>query len=146
MKKAVVIIFAVAVLGVLGMYFNNQDSSSLASDSSSNSSQSASQSDSELSNGKFKNGTFTGSLAETIYGPVKISVVINGGKITDVNFIELPHNESRSTQISKDAKPVLHQNTLKAQDSEIDFVTGATTTTWGYKESLQSALDEALKT
>jgi uncharacterized protein with FMN-binding domain len=41
------------------------------------------------------------------------------------------------------SKPQLKQTTLDAQSSQIDFVSGATSTSYGYQESLQKALDKA---
>ncbi len=39
--------------------------------------------------------------------------------------------------------PILIQNTLTAQNANIDMVSGATVTSTGYLQSLQSALDQA---
>lgn len=41
------------------------------------------------------------------------------------------------------ALPILIQDTLTAQNANIDMVSGATVTSTGYLQSLQSALDQA---
>lgn len=44
---------------------------------------------------------------------------------------------------SAEAIPVLSRETLQAQSGNIDTVSGATYTSEGYRQSLQSALDAA---
>lgn len=94
---------------------------------------------------KYKDGTYTGNAAETLYGNVQIAVVVNGGKITDVKYLQMPFAEERSQSITDAAKPLLKATTIDKQSANIDFVTGATSTSFGYQESLQAALDQAAK-
>ena len=47
--------------------------------------------------------------------------------------------------INAHAGPLLLQRTLIAQGADIDTVSGATYTSDGYRESLQSALDQAAR-
>lgn len=91
----------------------------------------------------YKDGTFTGDTAYIPYGPVQIAVVVSGGKITDVNFLQMPSDQGYSRQVAAAAEPLLKQTTLQAQNANIDFVSGATATSSGYQQSLQSALDKA---
>ncbi len=143
MKKTIVIIFAVAILGSLGLYAKQQKTITAAPSAA----PIAQTSPSSPQTGKsYKDGTYQGSTADTLYGTVQISVVVSGGKISDVQFLQMPHDEQRSIDITNTAKPLLKQNTLAAQSSKIDFVSGATSTTYGYQESLQAALDKAAGT
>jgi uncharacterized protein with FMN-binding domain len=137
MRKALLIIIAVAILGALALVAKKPASTPTGS-SSSSSSQSSSRS--------FKNGTFTGSAAETPYGTVQIRIVVSGGQISDVKFIQMPNGEDRSRQITAMAESPLKTNTISAQSANIEFVSGATSTSFGYKESLQAALDKATGT
>ncbi len=66
-----------------------------------------------------------------------------GSKITNVSFVQLTAFDGRSQQINSDAAPILLQETLSAQSAKIDTVSGATYTSDGYEQSLQSALDQA---
>jgi uncharacterized protein with FMN-binding domain len=84
----------------------------------------------------------TGSVAQTQYGPVQVRVTVVGGKITQAEALQSPSG-GRSTQISGTAIPQLNKNAVAAGSADIDAVSGATYTTGGYKESLQSALDQA---
>jgi uncharacterized protein with FMN-binding domain len=68
---------------------------------------------------------------------------VANGTITDVSVVEYPNGNGRDQEINARALPVLIQETLKAQSADIDMVSGATVTSDGYLESLQSALDKA---
>ncbi len=87
--------------------------------------------------------TYTGSVAQTQWGPVEVRVTIAGGKITDVALPQYPNGNSRDQEINAYALPTLVQETLKAQSANVDMVSGATVTSDGYLQSLQSALDQA---
>jgi uncharacterized protein with FMN-binding domain len=86
---------------------------------------------------------YTGSVASTRWGDVQVSITVAGGKITDVAVPVYPSGNGRDQEINAYALPVLRQETLTAQSATIDSVSGATVTTDGYLESLQSALDAA---
>lgn len=88
-------------------------------------------------------GTFTGSATNTRYGPVQVQITVTGGKIVDVQAVEYPTDNSRDRQINERAIPQLVSETLNAQSADIHFVSGATYTSQGYLDSLQSAIDQA---
>ncbi|GLY38230.1 FMN-binding protein [Amycolatopsis sp. NBRC 101858] len=88
-------------------------------------------------------GTFTGSAADTRYGPVQVQITVAGGKITDAEAIQYPQESGRDVRINSAAVPELNQETLQAQNAQIDTVSGATYTSEGYQQSLQSAIDQA---
>jgi uncharacterized protein with FMN-binding domain len=151
MRKALVIIFAVAVLGGASFYVTNNKSKNNVVVSPQSDISQASQTptsnkpttNSSSPSSSYKDGTYTGKVADTPYGPVQITAIISGGKITDVNFLEMPTDEQRSRTITAQAKPMLKQAAITAQSASIDFVSGATSTSYGYQESLQAALDKA---
>lgn len=88
-------------------------------------------------------GTYKGSLVDTPYGTVQVSVTIRGGKISEVTALKLTDDGGRSVQISREAVPILRSEVLRAQSANVDSVSGATYTTEGYLGSLQAALDSA---
>jgi uncharacterized protein with FMN-binding domain len=88
-------------------------------------------------------GTFTGTAADTQYGPVQVRIVVSGGRITDAQAVQVPDGSGRDVRINSAAVPTLVQETLQAQSAQIDTVSGATYTSEGYTQSLQSALDQA---
>ena len=87
-------------------------------------------------------GTATGDAISTRYGPVQVRVTVKDGKITAIQGLVLTGNDPRSTEISASAEPTLRQEALTSQSANIDVVSGATFTSAGYAQSLQSALDK----
>jgi uncharacterized protein with FMN-binding domain len=136
MKKTLVVILSVAILGVLGIYTDKTPSAAGSAPSANNNSGGSSSS-------AYKDGSYTGKAADTPYGTVQMAVVISGGRISDVNFLQMPSDEGHSREVTAFAEPLLKQTTLNRQSANIDFVSGATSTSIGYQESLQKALDQA---
>lgn len=64
-------------------------------------------------------------------------------RITRVTVPEYPNHTDRSVFINEQALPILVQETLKAQSTGIDLVSGATYTSQGFLTSLQSAILQA---
>jgi uncharacterized protein with FMN-binding domain len=87
--------------------------------------------------------TVTGVAAATRYGPVQVQITVTNGKLTAVNAVEYPIADPRDAQINAYAIPALTQEALAAGSANIDLVSGATYTSDGYINSLQSALDKA---
>jgi FMN-binding domain len=83
-----------------------------------------------------------GKVANTSYGPVQIQLIKRNGKIVKVAVLVQPTNTLNDVQIGKFAFPKLISETLAAQNGKIDAVSGATYTSAGYIQSLQSALDK----
>ncbi len=86
--------------------------------------------------------TVTGDAAQTQYGPVQVRITVSGGKITKAEAVQAPKG-GQSDQVTSNAVPKLNQAAVAADSAEIDAVSGATYTSAGYKQSLQSALDKA---
>jgi uncharacterized protein with FMN-binding domain len=87
--------------------------------------------------------TFTGAVAQTRWGPVQVTITVAGGKITAVDVPQYPSGNGKDREINAYALPILKQDTLTAQSANIDMISGATVTSDGYVQSLQSALDQA---
>ena len=85
--------------------------------------------------------TATGIAVDTQYGAAQVRVTVKGGKITDIEALQLQGNDSRSLQISSSAEPILKQEALAKQSADIDAVSGASFTSASYTQALQSALD-----
>jgi uncharacterized protein with FMN-binding domain len=88
--------------------------------------------------------TTTSALGTTIttrYGPVQVKVTETSSRITDVTAVKLPSQDSHSQSIAAYAAPKLRQEAITANSARIDVVSGATYTSDGYAQSLQSALD-----
>jgi uncharacterized protein with FMN-binding domain len=87
-------------------------------------------------------GQLIGSTVQTPYGPVQVQVTLQNGQITDVQALQTPGDQRRSQQISQYAAPQLRSEVLQAQSSQVHTISGATYTSEGYVQSLQSALDQ----
>jgi uncharacterized protein with FMN-binding domain len=83
-----------------------------------------------------------GKAASTAYGPVQIQLIEKNSKIVKVAVLVQPTNTLHDVQIGEFAFPKLIGETLAAQNGKIDAVSGATYTSAGYIQSLQSALDK----
>jgi uncharacterized protein with FMN-binding domain len=87
--------------------------------------------------------TVTGTVASTQHGPMQVQVALAGTKITKVTVLQRTDDGAESDQIDAYAIPKLTSETLAAQSAHIDAVSGASYTSSGYIQSLQSALDKA---
>jgi uncharacterized protein with FMN-binding domain len=87
--------------------------------------------------------TVTGEAAQTRFGPVQVQITVAGGAVTSVTAVDYPQNDPRDVQINSFAIPQLNQEATAAKSTSIDVVSGATYTSQGYIQSLQSALDQA---
>ena len=95
------------------------------------------------STGQYKDGTYTGSTADAFYGNIQVQVTIAGGKISDVQFLQYPNDRGTSIMINTQAMPYLKQEAIAAQSANVDIVSGATDSSQAFRQSLQSALDQA---
>ncbi|MEU8714508.1 FMN-binding protein [Streptomyces sp. NPDC048663] len=116
-----------------------QNSSSSSSGSASGT---ASGSSSGAASGSAQARTVTGQVAQTQYGPVQVRITVSGGKITKAEAVQAPKGGT-SDQKTALSVPRLNQEAVAAGSAAIDSVSGATYTSTGYKQSLQSALDQA---
>ncbi|MGL4745864.1 MAG: FMN-binding protein [Angustibacter sp.] len=87
--------------------------------------------------------TFEGEVVQTRWGPVQVQITVRGSEIIAADAVVTPTEHLKSVEIADDAVPVLNQEAVEVQSADIETVTGATVTTEGYTESLQSAIDAA---
>jgi uncharacterized protein with FMN-binding domain len=92
---------------------------------------------------QYKDGSYTGLVADAQWGYVQIKAVIQHGKITDVQFVDYPHDRSRSVYINQIADPELVSEALQAQSAQVDAITGATDSSYAFMQSLDNALSQA---
>ena len=86
--------------------------------------------------------TVTGSAVDTRYGAVQVKVTFSGTTITAIDTVQYPNRSGRDVEINDQALPILQQEALASQSANIDTVSGATYTSEGYIQSLQSAIDQ----
>ena len=88
-----------------------------------------------------KDGTFTGDAVTMRYGIVQVKITVQNGKITDAQAVKAPTGSNdRYTQM---AVPRLREQTITAQSANIQGVSGASFTSYGWYTSLVSAIAKA---
>ena len=86
-------------------------------------------------------GSFTGDPISMRYGVVQVKITVQNGKITDAQAVKAPTGSNdRYTQF---AVPRLRQQTIAAQSSNIQGVSGASFTSYAWYTSLVSAIAKA---
>ncbi len=94
--------------------------------------------------GQYKDGNYTGSVADAYYGNVQVQAVISGGKITDVKFLQYPNDNHTSIRINSQAMPYLTTEAIQAQSAKVNTVSGASATSGAFVQSLTVALSQAI--
>jgi uncharacterized protein with FMN-binding domain len=83
----------------------------------------------------------TGPEVNYSWGILSVKVTVSGKKITNVAISMLDDGGNpRSQMIDQQSIPILEQETLQAQSASIQGVSGASYTSQGFVQSLQSAL------
>jgi len=93
--------------------------------------------------GQYKDGSYTGSVADAFYGPIQVQVTVSGGRLSNVQFLQAPNDREESIAINQQADPMLAQEAIQAQSANVDVVSGATDTSQAFVQSMQSALSQA---
>jgi uncharacterized protein with FMN-binding domain len=86
-------------------------------------------------------GTFSGPVVDVSYGNVQVQITVTNGKITDAQALIAP--TGKNDKYTRKALPGLKQQTLAAQSTNIQGVSGASYTTYGWRKSLQGAMVKA---
>ena len=87
--------------------------------------------------------TATGAAVNYGYGVLSVSATVSGTKLTNVTIASINDGGNyRSESIDQQAVPVLEQEALQAQSASIQGVSGASYTSAGFQQSLQSALSQ----
>ena len=84
------------------------------------------------------NGTFTGPSINVNYGNVQVKITVVNGRITDAVAVKAP--TGKNDRWTNMAVPILKAQTLKAQSANIQGVSGASYTSYGWFTSLQGAI------
>ncbi len=92
---------------------------------------------------RYKDGTYTGTVADAFYGNVQVEAVIKGGLITDIQFLQYPSESGNTRAITQRVLPILKSEVIASQSSNVNGISGATQTTQAFQESLSAALSQA---
>ncbi len=85
----------------------------------------------------------TGTASNYSYGILSVKVSVSGTKLTNISIASIDDGGNpRSAYIDQASLPLLEQQALSAQSANIQGVSGASYTTAGFEQSLQSALSK----
>ena len=141
MKKILVSAFVIIAFVMYAVTHKSTQTSTVATNTSST--VTSSESNSPATASLYKDGTYTGSAADALYGNIQVQAIISGGKITNVTFLQYPNDRDDSIRINQQADPELTQEAIQAQSANVDIVSGATDTSDAFIQSLTSALNQA---
>lgn len=96
-----------------------------------------------MASAAYKDGAYTGSAADALYGYIQVKATVKDGKLTDVEFLQYPNDRRTSVEINSQAMPMLKQQALQVQSAKVDGVSGATDTSQAFIQSLGDALQQA---
>ena len=94
-------------------------------------------------NSIYADGAYVGNSADAYYGNIQVKAIIQNGRITDVQFLDYPHDRRTSQMINSQAMPYLTSEAIQAQSAQVDIVSGATDSSMAFIQSLTSALAKA---
>jgi hypothetical protein len=84
----------------------------------------------------------TGPIVQTEWGLVQVAAQVTDGRVCAVRTIMTPDGDRKSVSINARAVPELEAAVVAAGDASFDNISGATVTSDGYRESLQSIIDQ----
>jgi uncharacterized protein with FMN-binding domain len=93
--------------------------------------------------GLYTDGNYTGASADAYYGYIQVKAVISGGKLADIIFLNYPNDRRNSIEINSQALPYLKQEAIAAQSANVNIISGATDSSYAFRQSLESALAKA---
>jgi uncharacterized protein with FMN-binding domain len=155
MKKFTVSVLIIGAFILYSLMYNHSSLVALLPNSSTDSSSSSGSSTSVAPNAPnapattgtsgslLKDGSYTGSVTDALWGYIQVKAVIQNGKITDVQFLQYPNERDRSVMINSYADPQLTSEAIQAQSANVDVVTGATDSSEAFIQSLSDALSQA---
>jgi uncharacterized protein with FMN-binding domain len=85
--------------------------------------------------------SFTGDAVSMRYGIVQVKITVQGGKIVDAQAVQAPTGSN--DRYTQKAVPRLRDQTIAAQSANIQGVSGASFTSYGWYTSLASAIAKA---
>ncbi len=95
------------------------------------------------SSARYADGAYRGPVVDAYYGLIQVQAVVQGGQLADVRILRYPSDRLTSVVINRRALPRLRREALRAQNAEVDFVSGATLTSEAFVRSLDVALRQA---
>lgn len=93
--------------------------------------------------GKYRDGQYTGDSVFVYYGNVQVQAIVQNGALSNVVVLDYPQDRGTSVSINSRAMPELVREAVQAQSANVNTISGATDSSGGFRQSLDSALSQA---
>jgi uncharacterized protein with FMN-binding domain len=145
MKKVIIGVFVVVVFIIYSLHQRGDGSAAVVGSKTTTQTTptTTSPSTAPTTTSAYKDGQYTGTAADAYYGYIQVQATVQGGKLTDVQFLQYPNDRRNSVEINSQAMPQLKQEAIQAQSAHVNTITGATDTSQAFVESLSAALTAA---
>ena len=87
--------------------------------------------------------TGTGPVVATPFSVIQVRATLTNGRLTGVETIALSGDGPHTEALNARAEPILREEALRAGSADIDVVSGATSTSESWIESLRAAIRAA---
>jgi len=87
--------------------------------------------------------SFTGPALTTPFSAIQVKALFTGRRLTGIETVLLSGDGPHTEALNARAEPILRASALKAGSAHVDTVSGATSTSKIWLESLQGAIDKA---
>jgi uncharacterized protein with FMN-binding domain len=87
--------------------------------------------------------SFTGPALTTPFSAIQVRAFFTGRRLTGIETVLLSGDGPHTEALNARAEPILRASALKAGSAKVDVVSGATSTSKIWLESLQGAIDKA---
>ena len=86
---------------------------------------------------------FLGPAMTTPFSAIQVRAFFTGRKLTGIETVLLSGDGPHTEALNARAEPILRESALEAGDADVDVVSGATSTSEIWLDSLQGAIDKA---
>jgi len=87
--------------------------------------------------------SFLGPAMTTPFSSIQVRGLFTGRRLTGVETVLLTGDGPHTEALNARAEPILRESVLEAGDADVDVVSGATSTSRIWLDSLQDAIDQA---
>jgi uncharacterized protein with FMN-binding domain len=87
--------------------------------------------------------SFLGPAMTTPFSAIQVRAFFTGRRLTGIETVLLSGDGPHTEALNARAEPILRESALEAGNADVDVVSGATSTSEIWLDSLQGAIDEA---
>jgi uncharacterized protein with FMN-binding domain len=87
--------------------------------------------------------SYLGPAMTTPFSAIQVRAFFTGRKLTGIETVLLSGDGPHTEALNARAEPILRESALEAGDADVDVVSGATSTSEIWLDSLQGAIDKA---